>query len=168
MHSNVTPIQAIAVRLAEQRDVEAITKLINDAFRIAEGFFIDSDRIDEDAVSRFLASGDFLIAEREGTMLGCVYIEQEQTSPPPRSYLGLLSVSPSHQQAGLGSILMKEAEDLCRNRGSEFMDILVVNLRAELPAFYERRGYVETGKSEFPPDVKTKVPCYFINMAKKL
>ena len=48
------------------------------------------------------------------------------------------------------------------------MDILIVSLREDLPAFYEKRGYVQTGTSQFPPDVETKIPCHFINMSKPL
>jgi GNAT superfamily N-acetyltransferase len=85
-----------------------------------------------------------------------------------RSYLGLLSVDPTIQQGGLGSRLMIEAERFCRERGSHGMDILIVNLRDELPSFYQKRGYVESGTTPFPADVPTRIPCYFINMSKTL
>jgi GNAT superfamily N-acetyltransferase len=85
-----------------------------------------------------------------------------------RSYLGLLSVDPTSQQGGLGSLLMFEAEKYCRERGSHCMDIVIVSLREELPSFYQKRGYVESGTSPFPPDVPTKIPCHFINMSKPL
>ena len=61
---------------------------------------------------------------------------------------------------------MLEAEKHCRERGSQFMDILIVNLRDELPAFYQRRGYVKTGTTPFPEDIETKVPCHFLNRTK--
>jgi len=48
------------------------------------------------------------------------------------------------------------------------MDILIVSLRDELPAFYQRRGYSENGTTPFPDDVPTKIPCHFINMSKPL
>jgi len=41
-------------------------------------------------------------------------------------------------------------------------------LRTELPPFYQRRGYVETGTTPFVEDVPTKIPCHFINMSKPL
>jgi GNAT superfamily N-acetyltransferase len=80
----------------------------------------------------------------------------------------LLSVDPARQQGGLGSFLMDAAENYCRERGSRFMDIYIVNLRTELPAFYQRRGYVATGTTPFLEDVETKLPCHFINMSKPL
>jgi GNAT superfamily N-acetyltransferase len=152
------------IRIAASADAEQITALINAAFRIAEGFFIDSARITLDEVHQYLATGAFLVAPDESGLSGCVYVELRGE----RAYLGLLSVDPSRQQSGLGSRLMAAAEDYCRSRGAGFMDILIVNLRADLPAFYAHRGYVENGTTPFPPDVPTKLPCHFINMSKSL
>ena len=152
------------IRLAGLPDAEKITAVINAAFRIAEEFFIDGNRITLDEVERSLTSGAFLVAEDEHGLSGCVYVE----SRGERAYLGLLSVDPSRQQSGLGSRLMTAGEEYCRTRGARFMDILIVNLRTELPAFYERRGYVEIGTTPFPAEVPTKQPCHFINMSKPL
>jgi len=152
------------IRIADSADAEQITAVINAAFRIAEGFFIDGNRIALDEVQRSLAKGAFLVAQDENRLSGCVYVE----SRGERAYLGLLSVEPSCQQSGLGSRLMTAGEEYCRARGARFMDILIVNLRTELPAFYAQRGYVETGTTPFPPDVPTRQPCHFINMSKSL
>jgi predicted N-acetyltransferase YhbS len=158
---------AIKVRTAETTDAVTITKLINSAFRLAEGFFIAQDRIDLEGVVKLCRIGKFLLAESEGDVIGCVYVEPRDTQPA-RSYLGLLSVEPSRQQSGVGSFLMTAAEDYCRSAGSHFIDILVVNLREELPAFYRKRRYIETGTSPFPADIATKIPCHFIEMSKAL
>ena len=63
---------------------------------------------------------------------------------------------------------MLEAEAYCRERGSQFMDILIVHVREELRPFYKKRGYIEDGTSAFPAEVKTRVPVHFINMSKQL
>ena len=154
----------IPIRVAAPDDAAQITQVINAAFRIAEEFFVDGNRIGQDEVEQLLAKGNFLIAEADGKLNGCVYVELRGQ----RSYLGLLSVDPSCQKSGLGSLLMNEAENYCRARGSRFMDIYIVNLREELPSFYQRRGYVEHGTTPFPEDVPTKIPCHFINMTKPL
>jgi len=152
------------VRVAASADAEKITALINSAFGIAELFFVDGPRISQSEVEELLAKGEFLLAEVDRHLNGCVYVELRGE----RSYLGLLSVDPARQQGGLGSFLMEEAEKYCRERGSRVMDIYIVNLRKQLPAFYENRGYVETGTTPFPEDIKTKLPCHFINMSKPL
>ena len=49
--------------------------MINSAFRDAENFFVEGDRVDVADVLNFLSSGKFLLAESEDTLLGCVYVE---------------------------------------------------------------------------------------------
>ncbi len=154
----------VQTRLADSSDAENITALINVAFRQVENFFVDGDRIELNTVLSFFETGEFLLAEDRGNLNGCVYLERRGD----RSYLGLLSVDPSRQQTGMGSLLMTAAEEHCRARKDRFIDILIVNLREELPSFYGKRGYVETGISPFPEDVETKIPCHFINMTKAL
>lgn len=154
----------LPIRIATATDAPNITAVINAAFRIAEGFFIDGNRITQAEVEQLLSKGAFLLAETDDKLNGCVYVELRGE----RSYLGLLSVDPTSQQSGLGSLLMSEAEKYCRERGSHGMDILIVNLREELPAFYQKRGYVKNGTTPFPPDVPTRIPCHFINMSKPL
>ncbi len=157
------PVQS-SIRIATARDAPQITAVINAAFRIAEGFFIDGNRITQAEVEESLTKGAFLLAETDGKLNGCVYVEMRGE----RSYLGLLSVDPTFQQGGLGSRLMIEAERYCRERGSHSMDILIVSLREELPAFYEKRGYIHNGTTPFPADVPVRIPCHFINMSKPL
>ncbi len=156
--------QPVRVRIAEPSDARQIMAVINSAFRIAEEFFCGEDRITLEEVERLFTTGTFLIAEMDRVLGGCVYVELRGD----RSYLGLLSVDPSQQQGGFGSLLMNAGEQHCRERGSHFMDIYLVNLRTELIPFYQRRGYAETGTLPFPPEVPTKLPCHFITMAKAL
>ena len=163
MTSPAKPVQS-SIRTATAADAPRITGVINAAFRIVEEFFLDGNRISQAEVEAYLRKGAFLLAETGGKLNGCVYVELRGE----RSYLGLLSVDPTSQQSGLGSQLMTEAERYCRERGSHAMDILIVNLRDDLPPFYKKRGYVESGTTPFPADVPTKIPCYFINMSKPL
>ena len=145
-------------------EAAAVTTLINVAFAEVEQFFVDGDRISEAEVVDNMETGVFLVAERNDELDGCVYVETRRT----RAYLGLLSVDPTQQQRGTGTRLMNAAEEYGRNRGCEFMDIKIVNLRAELPDYYRKRGYVETGTSPFPPEIETKLACHFIDMTKRL
>jgi GNAT superfamily N-acetyltransferase len=147
------------IRRAEPGDAPVLTAIINRAFHV-ERFFIESDRIGLAQVRELLGKGEFLITDDAG----CVYIEPRGQ----RCYLGLLSVNPALQGAGLGRKLMQAAEDRARELCCEFIDLQVVNLREELPPFYRRMGYVETGTSEFPPGVETLLPCHFLHMSKPL
>jgi N-acetylglutamate synthase-like GNAT family acetyltransferase len=155
---------AVAVGIAVASEAEAIAGVINAAFRQAEGFFIERDRIALEQVQALLQTGEFLITGEDGRITGCVYVEMKGD----RSYLGLLAVAPKAQKSGLGSSLMTAAEDHCRKAGSRFMDIQIVNLRKELPDFYHRRGYVECGTAPFSAGVNTKLACHFVKMSKAL
>ena len=152
------------VRVAETQDAVAITNLINAAFRQAESFFIDCDRVDCEVVQSLMDTGEFLVIDDGDTLAGCVYIELRGE----RAYLGLLSVDPQRQKAGLGSQLMTHAERYCAAAGCKLMDLRIVNLRTENHAFYSRRGYVETGIEPFPSNLSPKLPCHFVKMSKPL
>ena len=160
------------VRIANHDDAQAITSVINAAFRVAESFFIVADRVDLGTVLGYLESGVFLLAERDGVLLGCVYVEmqtgQSLVTSDERAYLGLLSVDADHQHAGLGSVLMDAAEVYAAGQGAVAMDIKVVSLREELFGYYQRRGYVENGTSDFPADIETTMPCHFVELTKPL
>jgi len=56
----------LQTRVAETRDVEAIASVINAAFRQAESFLIDRDRVDLATVRELLQTGSFLVAEDLG------------------------------------------------------------------------------------------------------
>ena len=152
------------IRHAVISDADAVTDLINRAFRRAESFLIDGDRIDLQSVQDLLGKGTFVLAEESEKLAGCVYVEPRGE----RAYIGLLSVDPQRQKSGLGSSLMNAAEDFSVNAGCRFTDLQIVNVRRELPNFYHRRGYVETGTAPFVPGINPKVPCHFVKMSKQL
>ena len=51
--------------------------LINRAFRQAEGFILERDRVDLELIQSLLTRGGFLLAEDENTLVGCVYLEHK-------------------------------------------------------------------------------------------
>ena len=82
----------IPIRIAAAADASRITDVINAAFHIVEGFFIDGPRIDQAEVELLLEKGAFLLAESGDKLNGCVYVELRGE----RSYFGLLSVDPDN------------------------------------------------------------------------
>jgi len=70
------------------------------------------------------------------------------------AYLGLLTVDPRRQAGGLGRWLIAAAEAEAIDRfGATRMEMTVIRQRAELIAWYERRGYRLTGETRpFPLD----------------
>lgn len=160
---NSTGISPISIRAAGSEDTENIVRLVNEAFR-PERFFSDADRTNPGKVRDLLQKGKFLLAEEAGSLVGCVYVELRGD----RGYFGLLAVDPARQGAGLGSRLIAAAEDRCRAAGCRFMDLTIVNLRTELPAFYRRFGYVESGTLPFARDQAPNQPCHLVKMSKPL
>jgi GNAT superfamily N-acetyltransferase len=152
------------MRIAEPADAPAIARLVNAAFR-PERFFIDADRTDSEKVSALLQKGRFLMLfEEDERLAGCVYTEIRGE----RGYFGLLAVEPQRQRSGIGARLIAAAEQDCRSAGCRFMDLTFVNVRQELPAYYERFGYVENGTLPFPADQVAKIPVHLVRMSKRL
>ncbi len=153
------------LRFAVESDLSAITAVVNQAFEV-ERFFKTDDRLDLHRTAEYFRKGRFLLAEDHGALLGCVYVELRGN----RGYLGLLSVDPSMQKAGLGRRLAAAAEEFAREMGAHHMDLTVVNLRIELLPIYEKFGYVVSGEEPIPDEMAQRVsrPCHFIRMSKPL
>jgi predicted N-acetyltransferase YhbS len=87
----------LKTRFATDADAEAISALVNAAFKV-ERFFIDRDRVDPGMVREMLRNGKYLLAEDDGALIACVYVELRGQ----RAYFGLLGVDPMRQGQGLG------------------------------------------------------------------
>jgi len=149
------------VRAAEPGEAEEIARVINAAFRPAEEFFVEGDRISVEGVRDLFVKGTFLVAD---DFAGAIYVEPRGE----RAYFGLLSVDPARQGGGIGKVLVSAAEEFARSQGCRYMDIRVVNLRTELPPRYEKLGYLHAGVEPWPEGAPSKVPCHFLCMQKAL
>lgn len=150
----------VAFDLAEQRDLPALHALIERAYRgdaaragwTHESDLLDGQRIDRATLEETLADPDqrLLVAREAGATVGCVNLRR---SAPDRCYLGLLTVDPARQAAGLGRRLIAAAEQAARTMGAHAIEMTVIARRPELIAWYERRGYALTGERRpFPLD----------------
>lgn len=152
------------VRVATDDDAPALARLISLAFQV-EAFFKIGDRTNPAEVRVLMQRGEFLVLEDSpGALAGCVHLEVRGD----RGHFGMLSIDPSKQGRGFGRALVDEAEARCRAAGCLHMDIEIVNLREELPPFYRRLGYIETGTAPFPDMEHSTRPCHFIVMSKPL
>lgn len=139
--------------------------VVNAAFAVET--FLDGTRTDDERMSEMMHKGEFLLAERDASrVVACVYTELRGE----RGYFGMLAVDPAEQGAGLGRRMVEAAEDYCREHSCKFMDMTVLNLRPELPPFYRKLGYVETGTEGFHPSrpLKDGIECHCIVMSKAL
>ena len=69
-----------------------------------------------------------------------------------KGHFGLFAVRPGLQGAGVGRDLLAYAEEYARDTfDADTMEMTVIAQRAELIAWYERRGYRRTGQTRpFP------------------
>jgi GNAT superfamily N-acetyltransferase len=150
-------------RNADESDAEALVLLINRAFEVEREFFT-TKRIDLVETLGYFKKGMFLLAEFDGAIAGCNYIEPRGDS----GYFGLLSIDPAYQGRGLGKALVERAEDHCRRAGCSRIWIRVLNHRIELPPFYEKLGYTTAGTEEVEQVPSARLPYHFVIMEKPL
>jgi len=147
----------IELRDADPAEYPAIIAMTNRAFRDPSGqaawkveTLVEGQRIDASLLADDLATpGARLLVWREaGEHMGHVRLDEGADG---EWYLAMLTVRPDRQDGGLGRRLLAAAEDFARARGGRRMRMTVVHQRAELVAWYERRGYAVTGETEpFP------------------
>ncbi|MFJ3903645.1 GNAT family N-acetyltransferase [Streptomyces sp. NPDC090025] len=151
------PLSSVTFRHATASDVPALVDLVESAYRgdasragwTTEADFLDGRRTDPQGIREILDSphGTLLVAERSGELMACCHVEQRGD----HAYFGMFAVRPRLQGAGLGKRVIAEAEQWAREAGAGEMHMTVIQVREELIAFYERRGYVRTGRlTPFP------------------
>lgn len=146
-------------RIAEPRDIPALHALVESAYRgesakggwTHEADLLDGQRTDPEALAEIIADDAqaILLAEADRDLRGCVLVADKGEG---RAYLGMLTVRPDLQSAGLGAALLTEAEGLARHvLAARTMEMTVIKRRSELIAWYVRRGYRDTGReAPFP------------------
>ncbi|MFI1522390.1 GNAT family N-acetyltransferase [Kitasatospora cineracea] len=145
-------------RTAGPADVPALVALVESAYRgessragwTTEAHLLEGQRTDAAAVAELLGRPDsvVLLVERDGALAACCHLERRG----PAAYFGMFSVSPAIQGGGLGRRVLARAEEWARVAwGSTAMEMTVIEQRADLIAWYERRGFARTGEFEpFP------------------
>ena len=148
----------LSFRPANHADIPALVALVTSAYRgdvsrqgwTTEADLLDGQRIDPDVLARDIgrARSRILVAERAGEMLACAHVAEEDGA----GYFGMFSVRPDLQGGGVGKAMLAEAERIAREEWQlPTMRMTVIDIRDELIAFYERRGYARTGiKKPFP------------------
>lgn len=153
----------LTTRIGGPADIPALTSLINQAY-VVERFFKVGDRITAAGVQALSGRGVFLLLARGADLVGSVYVEIRDRS----GYIGLLSVRPGEQGRGYGRRLMDAAEAYSLEHGAGQTELRVVNLREDLPPFYRKLGYRETGTEPFADPAEATRPCHFVVMTKPL
>lgn len=113
-----------------------------------EADFFEGERTNAAEVLQMMAvpKSLFLLFVDRGEIAGSVYLNVTGKS----AYMGILAVRPALQARGVGRQLIAECERIAHEIWHcEMMRISVITShRPELTAYYERRGYVRTGKAK--------------------
>ncbi|NBE54368.1 GNAT family N-acetyltransferase [Streptomyces boluensis] len=148
----------LTFRDATHADVDALVALIESAYRgdssragwTTEADILQGQRTDPEGVLAVIEdpASRLLVVERDGTAVACCQLEHRDTA----AYFGMFAVSPALQGAGLGKVIIAEAERAARaDWGVRQMQMTVISVRDDLIGWYERRGYRRTGEmTPFP------------------
>lgn len=149
----------LSFRNATAADVDAVVALVESAYRgdaSRRGWTTEADLLDgrrtgaDDVVASITRPrSQILLAERPssgsvhaGDLLACAHVAEDDGA----GYFGMFSVQPTLQGGGIGKVVLDEAERIVRDDWKlPAMRMTVIDLRTELIAFYERRGYRRTG-----------------------
>ena len=143
----------LVTRPATTEDVPALVALVNSAYRgesskagwTTEADLLGGQRVDvEGLTDTIVRPGNvILLHERDRAPVACVHLERTGED----CYLGMLTIQPTRQGAGLGRQMLGIAERWAREHwSSRTMQMTVIVQRTELIAWYERRGYRRTGE----------------------
>jgi ribosomal protein S18 acetylase RimI-like enzyme len=148
----------LTFRDATAADVDTLVALVESAYRgdasragwTTEADILDGQRTDPEGVRAVIETpgSRLLTVERDGRVVACCQLEHRGD----HAYFGMFAVSPALQGAGLGKLIIAEAERQARATwGVREMHMTVISVREDLIAWYERRGYRRTGRtSPFP------------------
>lgn len=142
----------VRYRDATAADVPALVALVTNAYRgeasrvgwTTEADLLDGERIDPEVLRGDIARAGsrVLMAVRDGEPVACAHVAIEGDA----GYFGMFAVRPELQGSGLGDALLREAERAVRDEWAlPAIRMTVIDLRVELIAWYERRGYRRTG-----------------------
>jgi len=151
------------LQLAYLSDAQAISNLLNDAYRgsqgwTTEGHLVSGNRIDLMGTQLVIEdkNSDFLVLHRDIELIACICVQYKAN----QAYIGSFAVAPEYQTEGLGKKVLLAAEQHAKKRiGITEYAMVVIEDRLELIAYYERRGYQRTGQVEpYPVAANSGLP----------
>lgn len=165
----------LVMTVAGRGDVPALRGLVESAYRgdsaragwTHEADLLSDARTDDASLLALVDKPDerLLLFWQEGHLAGCAQITRESAE---YAYFGMFAVDPVRQNGGLGKQILHLAEAEARRYfGVRLMEMTVISQRAELIAYYERRGYRVTGETR-PFPVKLDPPLHFVVLEKSL
>lgn len=150
------PVDGVFAQSAN-KDLRRLVDFVNSAYRgesskagrawTTEADLLGGQRVDLLSLQELLSHegrSSILLLESESDLLACVHMRLLENKI---AYLGMLTVSPKHQNCGLGRELLQRAEAWCQTQWqARGIEMTVIDIRKELIEWYQRRGYETTGE----------------------
>ncbi|WP_353144239.1 GNAT family N-acetyltransferase [Acinetobacter pragensis] len=167
---------ALNFRLAKQNDLQTLALLMNQAYRSQTGQswtneaeIVAGPRITQTQLQESLLLQNFELwvledhQQNESGIWGCIGL----TINHDAAEIGSFCVDPFLQNMGLGRKLLNFAENYITQAHADikWLDMYVLNVRAELISFYERCGYVKSERIEdYPVDANVGIPLVDLHL----
>jgi ribosomal protein S18 acetylase RimI-like enzyme len=141
-------------------DVPGVAALIERSYRgpeAAKGWtneaaLLTGPRSSQAEIKKLVRDGNsrFVLALDGPELVGCALIQKHGIG----AYFGMFAIDPGQQGSGLGKTVIAHCEAAARELWSAaYLRLTVISLRDKLIAWYERRGFRQTGEREpFPFD----------------
>ena len=148
----------VKLQVANLASLPALNALINSAYRgevsklgwTTEADLIGGQRTDQATLAELIREPGqvILVQYDQSEPVACVFLSK----CTDHAYLGMLTVRPGEQGRGTGRKLLQQAESWVQTEWAlDKIEMTVIRQRPELIAWYERRGYQLTGRTEkFP------------------
>ena len=138
------------IRLAQTQDIDALVQLINAAYRSDLGWtheqhIVSGVRINTTQLQDMLRNVNvqLYVIEQHQQLEACIGLTFTQNEVE----IGSFAVDPNVQNSGYGKVLLQYAEQVTKQQPQiQALTMSVLSVRHELIAYYERRGYVKTGR----------------------
>ncbi|MCE1270809.1 MAG: GNAT family N-acetyltransferase [Acinetobacter sp.] len=169
---------SLNIRNANIDDVAQLVELINLAYRAqsdrswtTEKAFVDGTRITNEQLSGDLSRSNFklFVGENEqGLLVACIGLSLDHNSVE----IGTFAIDPTIQNLGYGREILNYVEAYIAQNYSSVRRLImyVLDVRIELMAYYQRRGYQITGHTEpYPVNANVGqplVPIQLVEMKK--
>lgn len=167
------------IEKASLEDVSELNNLINSAYRgefsklgwTTEADLLLGARTTPEELNSLICNENNTLLKytQKNAIIGCVLL----TAKTEELYLGMLTVSPNHQNGGIGKKLLLKAELLAEELSLSKIVMTVISIRYDLINWYIRCGFQDSGtRLPFPKSIEyteiAKEPLEFMLLEKQL
>jgi N-acetylglutamate synthase-like GNAT family acetyltransferase len=153
------PADSLVYRVATKADCDSLVTLINSSYRgelahqgwTNENKLVSGSRTNTEVVFDMITGGKYLFlvffGEADDVLKGCINLLHKPESKS--ACLNTFAMHPNLQARGYGKYILSVAENSAvSNWNVEYTELNVLIQRPELVAYYNRRGYIDTGHHE--------------------